>query len=434
MLKSKFSLIDIIVLFAIASTTLYVIANNLPKGVGSYRFFWAPLCLLSIFFSSASIFLKKPLRLLLIYGVVTLIILQFLLWNYLDEWNVGLLREEFYGLIVASSIWAYYSRKGKFIKLAIISKWALVFIVITILMTHIALFIDPNIIRDSANSYGGDVSRQSLYNRFGIAGYGYAQGLIALLPILIYFVKMKRSLPNKQFFIWSIIFLILLLTIRANVFANILIAIPIMILASVSIKNRGLWLILSLIFVIFFNIIPSLGDLISNLAARFDSGSFLGNRLHDMSNFIENPNAEQGTQIGGRIARYPLLFEAFAANPLLGDASDYSKFDTLPGGHLYFMNKLTLLGLPVFLFFMYVLFSLYTNISKYFDTEFKYYYNLSVLTFILFGLTKNTGSREMWFFLIVIIPGLFFLNKRKYLKKFMDDVGINNSLYDVPRN
>lgn len=43
-----------------------------------------------------------------------------------------------------------------------------------------------------------------------------------------------------------------------------------------------------------------------------------------------------------------------------------------------------------------------------FSNEFKFYYILSLLTFVVIGFMKTLNGREPWLMLFIIIPGLYF--------------------------
>jgi hypothetical protein len=418
-MKSKMQILDWIILIAISSTLLYIVSNNIPTLLGSFRFFWAPITLSLVFLAKPDIFYRKIIILLLLYGLVFLGLLQYTFWSYMSDWNVRQLQDEFYALFVFSCIWAHYWSINEIRKLAIISKWSFLFIVITIITTHIALYIEPTIVRSASNSFRGDSTSFAIAKTFGTVGYGYAQSLVLLIPILVYFIKTKKRIYFNYKILFIILIVLILLLLRANVFANVLIAIPIIILAYVGPKkgraNYGY--ITFLVLILAFIPISIYANLILNLSNYFGQYDFFNERFTDLASFFENPNLDTTSTTGGRVSRYPLLFEAFIANPLGGDASYFSSYDIEEGGHLYWMNKLAIWGIIGFFFFIYILYILFKNIISVFDYEFKYYYHLSLMAFIGLGLTKNISGREPWLLLILIIPGLYFLHKYQKIEK-----------------
>jgi hypothetical protein len=158
-------------------------------------------------------------------------------------------------------------------------------------------------------------------------------------------------------------------------------------------------------------------DIFVSISSYFNRDSNIYYKLNDFAVFIQHPEFEGSTAAGSRAARYPLLFEAFIADPVLGNSSYGSPFDVAAGGHLYWMNKLTMWGIPGFIFFLFVLFQLYKKIRSLFDDSFGFYYFLSISAFIFLGLIKNISGREPFLILIIVIPGLYFSSFYKKEKK-----------------
>ncbi len=85
----------LVIRMAILTTSLYVVARNLPPIVGSFRWLWGPLALLSIVLMKPSVFKAKSMLSLLLYGALSLGLLQNTLWSNMREWNRHSLLEEF---------------------------------------------------------------------------------------------------------------------------------------------------------------------------------------------------------------------------------------------------------------------------------------------------------------------------------------------------
>lgn len=408
-MKIRLKTPDIVILFTIGSTLLYIVSKNIPGGLGSFRFLWGPLCLITIFLFKRQAFFKGPLLYVIFYGLISVGILQFTLWTYMDDWNrLGIL-EDFYSLAVSVAIWSYF-RNGDIQRLKLISKWAFVFIIITLIMTNIALTIDPLIVRNSATGFTENPYQLRLNKLTGAAQYGYAQALVLLIPILVYYIKNRKPMVFPRRTLIIILVLLLITTIRANIFANLLVAALITIMSFLGSKKRILVYRYMAIFVIVFIIVPSsfFADIFSTLGSYFKPGTTLNYKLYDFAIFMQKPEIDVTTGAGGRAERYPMLFEAFIANPFFGYASHESIVDISAGGHLYWMNKLAQWGIFGFLFYISVLKKIYSNITSVFvDSEIRFYYFLSAVAFVCLGLLKNMAGREPWFFMIVVIPGLF---------------------------
>ncbi len=418
-MKIKLQIPDVSILITIAAATLPIVFRNLGREAGSFAFLWAPLTLLVILFKRPAIFTKESIGILFLYGLIMVGILQYTLWNYMDDWNRPRILLEFYFLIVGTAVLYYYLVKGEFRKLAWLSMWTFIFITITLIGTNIALFFDPTIVRQSASTEYFTSIQEKVYKHTGAMGYSYGQSLVCLIPILIYHIKKKKKMVFAPKVLLAILALLIITQLRAQVFANILVTVMITILAIIGSKKRWVSNIAILSFSVMIFIIPKsfyTNSLVS-LSHSFDSESDMYYKLNDFAEFIENPELDVSTGTGSRAERYPLLLNALAANPLVGDASHASNFDIGPGAHLYWMNRLALWGLPGFLFFIFTLFRIYRSINSLFDAEYSHYYLLSVIALIMLGLIKAVGGSEPWLILIVVVPGLYFLPLLQQTKK-----------------
>ena len=404
-------IVPLVILIAVSTTSLYVVANNLPIVVGSFRFFWGPAVLVLIFLTQGSAFGKKPMRILIFYGAVSLGLLQYTLWGHMSDWNRLALLNEFYALIAFSAIFFYYYVRRDFKGLAKLGKLSFFFVVITIIMTNIALYFDPMVIRLSACPSKFTPFQAQIYKITGAGGYGYMQALVCLIPVLVYHIKYRTQIIFSRKILIVILLLIMITMIRAQVFANLLAAVAITILSCAGAKKALKSFVLVTLVVILFLAIPSslYADMLIAISSYFDPDSHIYYKLNDFAFFIRYPEFGWSTGAGGRADRYPLLFEAFMAAPFLGDASYNSPYNISPGAHLYWMYKLTHLGIFNFLFFVFVLSQIYKSIRSLFDDHFGSYYFLSVTAFVLLGLMKNIAGREPFLMLIVVIPGLYFL-------------------------
>ena len=407
----KLRLTDFIILITLASTLLNIVFNNVPSIIGSFRFIWAPITILTIGVTRFKVFTKNPLNMVLLYGLLFTGILHYILWTYMNDWNRSRILDEFYYLAISTTIWSYYFVKGEFKRLALITKWVFIFIVITIIMTHVALSIDPLIVRYSAAGFLGDPVQMRLFKLTGSGGAGFAQATLLLIPILVYHIKNTKKMVFSPKILISILILILILALRAQVFGSLLVAIFITILSIMGTKKRKKNLLFILLFTtILLTISGSFySKIFTTLGSIFEEGQEISNKFYDFARFFEDPELDSTTGAGSRAERYPLLFKALISNPLLGYTSQQSSLNISLGAHLYWMNLLALWGIPGFLFWILLLRRIYkTILSTFINAEIRYYFFLTLIAFIMIGLTKRISGREPWLFMIVVIPGLFF--------------------------
>lgn len=410
-MKIKLNITDLSILITIASTTLYILFRPLGRELGSFAFLWAPITLLLIIIKRPSTFISGPMKILFLYGIIIVGILQYTLWKYMNNWNQTRILLEFYYLIVMTSILCYYQKKWEFIKLALICKWIFIFVIITLITTNIALFFDPYVVRQSAATGGFTVNQEQIYKLTGALNYSYAQATVCLIPILVYHIKNKKKMVFRPNVLIAILILILITQIRSQVFGNVIVATVITILSFLLSKKYTISIIIGFFISIIIVAIPNslYSNIIYSLSLYFDPESVMHDKTLDLSKFLDNLEFDESSEVGSRAIRYPQLIQALFAKPLLGDASYESHLDIAGGAHIYWMNRLTLWGIPGFLFFIFVIYKLYKYIGSLFIKSYRFYYFLSIVAYILLGLVKSVGGREPWLMLIVIIPGIYYL-------------------------
>lgn len=409
-MTKKLQITDLSIFITIASTTLYIVFRNLGREAGSFAFLWAPLTLVLILLNRPIAFSKGPMKILLLY-VITISLLQFTLWKNMDDWNQYRILYELYYLVVITVVLFYYLGNEDYRKLAILSKWAFIFILISLAGTNVALYFDPTIVRESARTDIFTPLQDMISNLTGSMSYSYVQSIVFLIPILVYHIKNKKKMVFSPKVLFVILLVIIITQIRSQVFANVLVTVLITILSILGSKKRSTSLItVTFVSIIFFSVPNSYyTDTLYFLSSKFDPNSEMYYKITDFANFIKNTELDTSTGAGARAERYPMLLEAFLAKPIWGHASYHSNLDIELGAHLYWMNRLAQWGIIGFLFFIFVLVKIYRSIVSVFDPSFKFYYFLSVVAFVLLGLTKVIGGREPWLMLILVIPGLYFL-------------------------
>jgi hypothetical protein len=417
---TKKKAINLVVIVAMAAALFGIISNNIPI-LGSFRFIWGPGTALLLLMIKPTLVFNSPLKMLLIYGILVIFLLPRVLWSQMDEWNLSSQIEEFISLVFAFIVIGYYLKTKNRQGLATIAQYGFFFILTSVLITHLVLFLDGSIVRDSAAVFNENEARLNLAERTGAIGYGYAQGVTFIFPILVFALKNKLKLFWSKRVTFVILIIFLLLIIRAQVFSNIIVGFIVILLAFLGSKKNYLTYSLIGFIVLLLYIIPVeiYADALRETSGFFDSNSETYGKINDFADFMINPDTDnEDLSASNRARRYPMLLSCLVENPIFGTFSSYKTDYQEEGAHLYFMNRLAIWGIPVFLFFIYVLNNLIQQIRKVFNNEFNYYYFLSVLAFILYGLSKNIAGREPFIILFIIIPGLYFLLQRNNPKYF----------------
>jgi hypothetical protein len=410
-IKPKLQLIDSVILITLASTTLYLFPRNLPFILGSFAALWAPAALVMIFSLRPKSLILGPMRMITLYGIISVGILNYTLWKYMSNWNQIRILYEVYYLFVFTAIWSYYHTKRDFGKMALMSKLTFLFILFSLFTTNVALSLDPSIVRDSANNADFSSFQENIYNLTGAMDYSYMQAVICLIPILVYHIKVKQSLVFRPGILVIILVVIIMTEMRSRVFANIAVTLCISALSFIGSKSIRTSIVTISLMCILFVAIPGTfyAERLYELSTNFAPNSLMNRKISGFAEFIEDPGIDESNEVGSRAARYPLLFAALKAKPMFGHASYESNLNIGGGAHLYWMNRLTLWGIPGFIFFILVLYKIFKSVSRHFNNGYRFYYMLSIVSLIFLGLLKAIGGRELWLMIILVIPGLFYL-------------------------
>ena len=404
----------------LVSSLLMVVANNVPIAA-SYRWVWGPVFLLfSLLYYSKTY--NKQVANAFIYGIFYCGILQYTLWNYANDWYKKAIFEDFYALIVIIIFYAILSKKYYLKEWINFAKIGLVFFIITGIMTIVATEINPMVVRASYSSGKDYMQGYEFMQRLGFGSYGYMTALIALLPIIVSFIKKRKKiwLSRRNWIIILVFFYFVL--IRSQIFVNILVASLVIILSIVSSKHFKKSMFFMVIIGGILLLIPAQVwvDLLTGLSGFFNPDSEIYFKLSDIASFIKSPDVllDPSTGAAVRAERYPMLFDAFIAQPLFGDASYSSNYNTEMGcgGHLYWMSRLALWGILGFMGYLFILKNIFKPVIKIFNEEFKYYYYLSLLSIVIMGFIKNLGGRDIYIMLLIIIPGLYYLQITENIK------------------
>lgn len=417
-----------IALLLMTTTYLPLVGNNLPPIIRSHHLYtviWG----LSLLVLYPKIFFTKTMLGVLSYGIFVFIATK-TFWSNMNEWNFKMLFTEYYNIAVGVSVFTFFSNRKEYIYLAKLTRWILIFLIITAIMTIISSAIDPMYARNliGVSRLINEEERNAVLNfkNFGGGNYSTAAAFMCFFPILFYFYKnIELSIVSKKIIIFiSILFFIALLSMQ--IFGNIIIAFIFGILAIIGMKRLQQSILVMSLFFLFLFIIPK-GFYINSLkiiGEYFNKDSELNYKFNDMAMFIESGAEidDLSTGTGSRAARYPELMEAFLQSPLLGcfyltekENNNYSEI----GGHLHWMNKITTTGIVGIFFFFFILYNFIIKNLKLFNPSFKLYYILASLSIISYGLMKTIVGKETWYAFFIILPGMYYLQllKNNRIKK-----------------
>ena len=398
-----------LLIFLLLVTTYFpLLHQNLPRIIGSHHFY-AALWFFSISLLITNLLVTRAIWYLLFYGLITIFILLNTAWVDIDEWNKLRFIDEFYMLILAVSVFTYLHIKKDFKGYAKLVYWSLIFILITAIMSIYASYIDPLYARALIGSQY-DQEQLLFFYQLGAGSYGFAGVLIFLFPFLVYYYRNNEKIKFKkwQIFLFGVICFYALL--RMQIVANILVAAFVLIVSILGSKQIKKSIIFAFILLLLFIIIPTsfFADLLRTISTFFIYGSEVNSKLNDLANYLVFEDYYH-TGTGMRAERYLLLLKAFFENPLWGFYYSDAGYDISAGGHLYWMNKLTVFGVIGFMLYLKIHISYLNGLIKKYDKEYLFYFSVSVIGGLGLGLIKNLAGREFWYTYFILLPGFYYL-------------------------
>jgi len=415
--SNKNSFFRLIAFMLILTTFLPVVQNNLPVYIGSHHFF-AAIWLASILFFYPRILKQKTFLFFLFYGLLFVGLILNTLWIDMEDWDRRNIIQEFYVFSVAITVLFYFILENDYIGLARITKWSLVFIGITAIMSIYSASVNPMYARLMTSGGWESIKDKEYFDTLGGGGYGFVASLIALFPMMVYYYRNHSNsiFSRKIILLFGALCFITLL--KTQFFANILLSAVIIIVSLLGRKRIKQSLLVISLFLIVFFIIPThiYADFFTKISTYFNPGSDVSYKLNDFSKYLELGD-NYGTSTGDRAARYPLLIEAFFEKPLMGYYTGSHIKNISAGVHLYWMNRLAIMGLFGFIPLLVIHISYIKTSIKYFNEQFTFYFLVSVFSVVGLGLMKALTGRELWFTYFILLPGLYFLPLLKKEKK-----------------
>lgn len=393
-----------IILFILMLTTfLPIVYVRLPAYIGSHHF-WTILWGVSLLFLKPKVFFQKLMLLVILNGIILFIMLRFF-WVEMDDTNVKNLWVEYYQIAVGCSIFTYFHVSKDYISFAKLVLWVLIFIVITSILT---IFFYTQILETTEriqwNKYLETV------NTYGFAGYGMSIVLMSIISGLIYFYK-NKILHLKYIWIF-VIFIVAIALIRIQLLVNIILAVLLMLFSLINVKNRKITIVILSFIGLVLLLIPKSTYIIilQRLSVDFAFFKEISFKLKELAVYIEFGERVGPNQIVLRAERYTYLFRTFQEHSLMGcffmeDSPTY-KPETY---HVHWMHKIVITGIIFFLFYIQIFIRFIKENLKNAMGQYQYFFILSIIAILMYGVFKAIVGRECWYMFFVILPGMYYL-------------------------
>jgi hypothetical protein len=416
----------LVIMMLMITTYLPVLTNQLPPVISSHHF-WAGIWGVSLLAFYPRILSHKLMITFVLYALFILLA-SAALWPYMDGWNRTGILKELYMFSVGISIYLYFVITRELRDFANIAKWSLVFIFITAIMTIYVAGIDPMYARNVYDRQSEtEVLAHRALTRFGPGDYATAMVFMSVFPILVFYYRNKVSkfLNKRNILIFGSVMIFALVSMQ--IFGNILILMVGLLISIAGVSRIKYSVMILGILIVIATILPKsfYVDSFIYLSEVLEDQEELSFKFADMAYFMETGGSlEEGGATAARVERFPMLFNSFIQSPVFGcyflvDQFEYGYREE--GGHLYWMNKLTVTGLVGFIFFISVIYLYIKRSTKLIHKDMRFYFLVSLFLIIAYGFIKNVGGRQTWYMFFVIYPGLCYLpmlhRKRKQTGK-----------------
>lgn len=339
----------------------------------------------------------KPLLAIYIYMAI------YVLMHLLGLYSIGLRWLNIIPLPVLSavSMLLYFQYSKDLVGIKIVSTAVLIFIAITSLSSVIGLARYPMAARSLAGGQGS-ASIDAYYQRIGIGNYGFYSGLIFYIPLLVGIVKNQ----NTSKFIRTLMFLAITLITFANLSstftAQILVFVFTFVFALIGSQKMLKTRLFFMLLLIGLIVAPAHwkasffykgADVFSTEQVRVRL-----NAIGDAVQYGVDLDSPQ-TEAESRLARAPLAYQYFTISPMWG-----SKIVDPSVGHLFWLNLIAVYGIIGFLPLIYLFLVNFKYVYQIIPDYYRYYYILSIASFIALGMMKNMEGKEMMFIMFFAVP------------------------------
>jgi len=412
-LKTKI-LFRLLAILTMGVVFLPIVFANLPSPLNRPYTYMVSSCLLIFVFHTKVFFNKNLLPLYLFILVYSISIPLF--WSNVtigagDYLNISWLLKEIGWTFLAILLSTYFINVKDYYGFGLVSLVALTFIIITSITSIVGFSVFPYATRQMANGEAINAGMKVVFRKMGFGSYGFFSGLAFLFPVLSYYLKRSELNLKIKLLFFIFISLSFYAIFKASLTTSMLTALMFFILALTTrgykIKNP---IIITFIgfFLVFIVFKHQVANQLFNLADTFE-GTDYGFKLCELGKAIEtgdlSPKSGQNYIAKERMSRSYFSIMSFFENPIIGGGKSM--------GHAHWLDRLGLFGLIGFLPWVLIFRSQIKQNVKIFSDNYKLFYYLSFVSFIVFGLIKGgLESVEISVSIFFLAPGVYFL---KYL-------------------
>ena len=382
---------------------LLILFENLPLPISPFYFITIGWVAALAFFYPAVLVSKK---LISIYVLILLYVLLDCAGVYDFDYRWVFIHY-FIPLFLSISIYTYYMHVRDYRGLSYLVFFSLIFIMITALTTIIGIESNPMVARVIGGKLQGQHEYELLaqYKKMGIATFGFFTGIAFAFPVMIASLKQKWKKRWRKYLFIAGLILLLYAYVKAQYTAALLFALGNSFMALVWNKNKTKSFVIAsalLIILICINPIHFFINQMGHIAGYLES-DFLQKRICDLGMFLEHGEIYQGadTHVGHKLSRILILIESIKENPFFGGGVNL--------GHNFWFDWLSQYGIIGVAPWVVIITQQVRYNLKLLSKDHKYYYLLSMFSFIFFGFINALRGSQIYAVVFIIIPGMFYL-------------------------
>jgi hypothetical protein len=286
-------------------------------------------------------------------------------------------------VFLAVIINVYIQKKNESTRIGKLYFYLLILLFITSLQYSMMAVINPALARGGGQL---DVSERGITT---LVSYGYFYGISLIFMLFAYYVKFRRSAfsKNSTKYFYLIITITIFISLKQSQYVTAVLAAAFsFIMAYYTANNLKKAILTSTLVVIFFSFFPTtiIEDIFYALGSLLQEG-YLRDQVIDFGRTLAlgdfNPNTGVTYASTIRFVKIPPLLESIASNPLIGGGAN--------DGHNFWLDNLSMFGILGMLpWFLIIRQQMKFNLQR-MSEDFKPYYIISILIFVLVGIFKG---------------------------------------------
>lgn len=370
---------------------------------------WQYFVLFVILISDSKVYFSKSMRIMYVWTFIY--VMMGLAGHYMPDryqmLGTSPIRLLPTGWAVVVVLVEHYLKPEKINDLRIVIKVTWIAYIVACLTSVYVIIRFPGAVRGTEEAFFRE--DMGIYRGLGMGGYGFFSAIPFLIPVVMYYFKHSNLIKLRSSFpVLVVIALFMYVSYSAQIVAPFIVSVFILIVSSLGRRRMRASIATLVLMFIMVAVIPSeiIGNGLVSLSESIANKN-MSTKIHDMGVSyitgvdIVEADESSGNAVEHRASRVMLNMNQFMSSPLIGAG--------VPGDtHLFWLNLLAQYGLmgafPVLWLFL-----VQFRIIKRFDEEYKFYYLVSVIAFVVMLSIKAIGGYHYMLSMMLMVPGSYYL-------------------------